>query len=184
MFLKLIDFASNSLIPAGSSDILLSDFLADNTLKIRRWLLVLTVVSLYISTAKMVPTKISALGIEFSALNQQQFLKISSYVLMYFLISFTIYACIDFLKRMNDLLEIRKKYFTEIKVSVPTKMADSDFDENMQYRADSIQTRFIDPIETAQFLSSPVILVLSITRVSFDILLPIIVGIYSFILLW
>lgn len=132
----------------------------------------------------MVPTKISALGIEFSAVNQQQFLKVTGYVLLYFLISFIIYACIDFAKKVNDLLEIRKKYFTEIKVSALTKLDDSDFDENMQYRADNIQKQFIDPIETTQCLSSPVVLVLSIIRVSFDIFLPIIVGTYSLILLW
>ena len=184
MVIKIINFVSNLIIPKGSSEILLGELLADNTLKMRRWLLVLTVVSFYMSTAHMVPTKISALGIEFNALNQEQFLRISGYVLMYFFGSFFIYACIDIARWVNGLLENRKHFFNEIKSATFSEKADSEIEDYKLFRAKGIQTSFIDPLEDVQFLSSPVFFALAIIRVAWDILLPLIVCIYSLKLLW
>lgn len=184
MFLKFIDFALNLIIPLGSTEALLGDFLADNTVKLRRWLLGLTAVSFYMSTAHMVPTKISALGIEFSAVNQQQFLKISGYILMYFLCSFLVCALTDLSRWVHGLMEIRKQYFDGIRQSTLAADSETEPDDNKIERARRLREQFIAPIEDIQMFSSPLLLALSLLKVALDILFPLSVGVYSLTLLW
>ncbi len=184
MFLKFINFASNLIIPPGSTEALLGDFLADNTVKLRRWLLGLTAVSFYMSKAHMVPTKISALGIEFSGVNQQQFLKISGYILLYFLCSFLVYALIDLSRWVHGLMEVRKKYFDGIMRSTLAADSETDPDDNKIERSGRLRKKFIEPIEDVQMFGSSSLLALSLLRVALDILLPLGVGVYSLILLW
>jgi len=184
MFLKFINFASNLIIPPGSSEALLGEFLSEYTIKLRRWLLGLAAVSFYMSTAHMVPTKISALGIEFSAVNQQQFLKVSGYILLYFLCSFLVYALIDLARWVHCLMENRKQYFDGIGQSTLAANSETEPDDSKIERAVRLREQFIEPIEYAQLLSSPLFLALSLLRVALDILLPLGVGVYSLILLW
>jgi hypothetical protein len=183
MLLKFFNFASNLIIPTGSSELLLGEVLADNTIKLRRWLLVGTALSFYMTTAKMVPTKISALGIEFSAVNQQQFLKISGFVLLYFLVSFFIYAFMDLFRWINGLLENRKRYFETIRNDMLSREVMGD-DEVTMERAKSLRDQFIEPLEFTQSIASPFLLILATLRTIWDVLLPLAAGGYSLLLLW
>ncbi len=70
--------------------------LTDRTMKVRRNLLVVSLVSSAIATTGLVPTEITALGLKLSAVNQQDFLKLLLLVVGYYLIAFFLYSLCDF----------------------------------------------------------------------------------------
>jgi hypothetical protein len=70
MFIRFINFSSNIALPTGSTEILLSDYFRESTRKSRQWLLTSALIGLFISIAHIVPTKISAIGVEFNSINQ------------------------------------------------------------------------------------------------------------------
>ncbi|GAB3754198.1 hypothetical protein [Lysobacter olei] len=82
------------LTPAELS---ISDPLSDVTRKERRMLLGLDVLAIFVSTTGLVPTKISALGVEFGAADQRAFLYVFAAVLAYFVAAFLVYGVSDYL---------------------------------------------------------------------------------------
>src|SRR5262249_3998081 len=87
----------SSGMPA-SIELFLSDFVSDNTRRERTALLITCAVALVIRTTGLVPSKISALGIEFSAADQRSLLRIVVGVLAYLALAFTIHALSDFIQ--------------------------------------------------------------------------------------
>lgn len=86
----------------------LTDPLSPLTRAERRNLLFASFVGVLISKAGLVPTKISAFGIDLSAPQQSAFTFVTSLVVIYFLIAFVSYALPDFLtwrKKHQDYLE-------------------------------------------------------------------------------
>jgi hypothetical protein len=79
-------------------EILLQDPLSKVTRQERSRLLVVSLIGTLVAKAGIVPTKISALGIELSSANQKMFLHSLSAVVLYFLIAFALYGWFDFLK--------------------------------------------------------------------------------------
>ncbi len=78
-------------------EIRLSNFMTDVTFRERRTLLVVCAIGLIIAKTGLIPTKITAFGIEFSATDQQTMLAIIALIIAYFLLTFVVYAAGDFL---------------------------------------------------------------------------------------
>jgi hypothetical protein len=83
-------------------DILLGDPLSEITRKERRNLLVTSVVGIAIAKADLVPSKITAIGVEFSQTNQKALMVVIGCILLYFFLAFIFYAWSD------SLLWLRK----------------------------------------------------------------------------
>lgn len=77
--------------------ILLKDPLSEVTRKERRTLLGVSAIGILMVETGLVPTKISALGIEFSLAERAALLKALAAVVIYFLAAFFLYAGSDFL---------------------------------------------------------------------------------------
>lgn len=77
-------------------DIRLRDPLSRVTRNERRALLALSAAGIVIAKTGLVPSKISALGIEFSQADQKSLLRVFAIIVIYFLVGFFIYAASDF----------------------------------------------------------------------------------------
>jgi len=75
----------------------LRDPLSEVTRTERVYLLGTSVVGIAILKTGLIPTRITALGIEFERANQELFLLLLGLVVLYFLVAFVIYAASDFL---------------------------------------------------------------------------------------
>ena len=86
----------------------LSDPLSEIARKERRNLLIASTVGLLMSKAALVPTRLPALGIEFSAPDQRTIVGFAAFTVLYFLGAFVLYGLSDFLiwrKKYQDYLE-------------------------------------------------------------------------------
>lgn len=79
----------------------LIDLLSANTKSARRNLLISCVVGVSVAKVGLIPTKISALGIDFSNINKANFSYLVMFACAYYLATFTCYAAIDFVKRRS-----------------------------------------------------------------------------------
>jgi len=75
-----------------------SEYLRDETRKIRKAFLIWCLLALTITKANLLPNKISALGLEINSINEKSLLRIIFIILLYHLFSFVIYAMADFLQ--------------------------------------------------------------------------------------
>ena len=73
-------------------EVMLRDPLEPVTRKERLYLLAVSSVGLFVEYTGLVPTKISALGIEFPKTNQNALLYVLALIILYFLAAFVIYA--------------------------------------------------------------------------------------------
>lgn len=89
-----------------TTDPRLIDLLSANTKSARRNLLISCVVGVSVAKVGLIPTKISALGIEFSNINKANFSYLVMSACAYFLATFIGYAAIDFVKR-NSFIKIK-----------------------------------------------------------------------------
>jgi hypothetical protein len=94
-------------------DALLDDPLKEITRKERKLLLAVSVLGIFLVKTGLIPTQISALGIQFTQTNQKGFLWVVSVVDIYFLCAFIIYATSDFLAWRKALLQEFKSEFQE-----------------------------------------------------------------------
>ena len=78
------------------SEVAVRDPLSQVTRNERRMLLLISTVGITIAKTGLVPSKISALGIEFGATDQKSLLGIFGLVTFYFLFTFITYAAADF----------------------------------------------------------------------------------------
>jgi len=79
-----------------SKHFLLGDRLGDVTRKERRNLLTVSAIAITMVKTNLIPTKITALGIEFSQAEKYIMLYILSIIIFYFLITFIIYSASDY----------------------------------------------------------------------------------------
>ena len=107
------------MVDVQNNELLLDDPLKEVTRKERKMLLAVSVLAIVLVKTGLVPTKISALGVEFNETHQQALLLIVSLVDIYFLSAFVIYASTDFfvwrkaiVKASRD--EIRQHYDNEV----------------------------------------------------------------------
>lgn len=79
-----------------TKDLITYDPLSDTTRKERTSLLGLSMLGVALVKVPLVPTKFSALGVEFNQLNQSVFVQLYALVVGYYLIAFVVYAGSDF----------------------------------------------------------------------------------------
>jgi hypothetical protein len=163
-------------------EISLRDPLSDVTRKERRLLLGMSVIGIALVKTGLLPEKISALGIDFSETNQKSLLTVFSFVTIYFLVAFMIYAAADFIAWRISLYmaiaeagERREKQLDEER----SKWDPNDDIIKRKEHRDKHLEEIINREKLVFFSTTPV----SILRAIFEFLLPVIVGLYSTYLL-
>jgi hypothetical protein len=152
------------------------DPLSDVTRKERRLLLGVSIVCFALVKAELVPTRISAFGIDFSQANQRALLYVLALVVAYLLTAFAVYSASDFVSwRIAFYAAYRELGST----SVPSDVeGDPKLPGVSELRRNVYQIR--NPTsELAHRLSFPV----SFLRGLFEFLLPMIFGVYVLYLL-
>ncbi len=94
-------------------DLITFDPLTETTRKERTSLLGVSMLGVALVKVPLVPEKFSALGVDFSKVNQGTFVKLYAMVVVYYLLAFAIYACTDYLawrrQEVINLNEYRRK---------------------------------------------------------------------------
>jgi len=161
------------------NDNLLLDPLADVTRKERKMLLGISMLGISVTKTGLVPTQISALGINFAQNDQKTLLYLLSFVIIYFLFAFIIYASSDF-------LVWRRALRREVSVAVTERLKKmhqlgKEFSEKEDKELkETLQRSGLHRDNLVYGFSQPV----SIIRAFFEFLLPIIVGLYGVFILW
>jgi hypothetical protein len=152
---------------SNEKDLLVGDPLSEVTRKQRRMLLVVSAVSIAVTKTGLIPTKISALGIDFKQTDQESLLLVFSMVVLYFGAAFLIYGMADLLAWRRSRLKYRINYRKEQALL------------QKEHGPEFVRASYLSP----PWFSVPRRLVSSVREV-FEFLLPIIIGIYSLILLY
>lgn len=158
----------------GVKDLLLHDPLSNETRQERKMLLGVSMLGIVLVKTGLVPTKLSALGVDFDKANQQALLKILALVTLYFAVAFLIYAAADFLAWRRALSAYRIEKMRE-RMKLKGTVAESQTMEEERIIMESMRGNRV--IFT---LAGPV----STLRAIFEFLLPIAVCIYAIQLLW
>ena len=142
----------------------LTDFLTDIARKERRNLLFASTVGIFIAHLGLVPSKVSALGVDFNAPEQSSFLVLVALTVTYFVGAFAIYG-------LADYFIWRTRYHD---YEIAAEMEGMNWTPDDQEEHDLVQS-FAPRIDWLHRLVPKLIY----TRVSFDFLLPIVVGLYA-----
>ena len=157
-------------------DVRLRDPLSDVTRKERRFLLGISILSITLVKAGIVPTKLTALGVEFGKTDQQSLLWVLGLITLYFLIAFIIYASSDFLAwRLAFYQAFRESL--KAQDAAERKPSDLPSERLIEYER-NFRMRLGNRVVFV--LSGPA----SILRAIFEFFLPVVVGIYTIILVW
>jgi hypothetical protein len=159
---------------SGKKDLLLHDPLSEVTRKERRMLLGISMLGISVVQTGLVPSKISALGIEFAKSDQQTILSLLSLIVVYFLVAFVVYASSDFLAWRRALRAQLVEGIRE-KLKIERELGE----EYLRQEQNMLMER-LDEGYRLYSLSRPV----SVLRAIFEFLFPILVGGYGAYLLW
>jgi len=183
-----------------SKDVLIRDPLSDVTRKERKFLMGVSIVGITIVKAGLVPSKISALGIEFQPVHQNSLLTILALINLYFLVAFVIYSVSDFLSwriayidKIRMLLHGRAKsdMLNQERIEAMKKTlkltAPIDWENDREIALQEKQLianyekKLYDKLGNRAIfaLSNPI----SVIRAIFEFVLPILFGIYVVLLL-
>lgn len=152
---------------ANPSDFL-SDPLSEVTRKERRNLLAASTGGTLVATTGLVPTQVSALGVQFSPPEQQAFVLLLAVVVGYFIVAFILYG-------VADIFIWRKKYQDYL---VASAIESLNWTQEDQRNYDELH-QGIPRSVWLYSLSKPV----AFCRVAFEFALPIVVGVVSAVLL-
>jgi len=157
-------------------EIALGESLSEVTRHERRALLGVSILGITIVQTGLVPSKISALGVEFSKADQKAVMGILAVVVGYFLVAFAIYAIADFVTWRARRRDAHQRSL-DAKWQRAREQAAGEYE-----RIRNLQSKVPDlpPSVVATFLTLPV----SIIRATFDFALPLIVGAYAMVSLW
>lgn len=156
----------------SAKDILLDDPLSGETRIKRKFLLLASLIGIAMVKARIVPKKLSALGVDLEPSNQGALLYLVSVVIIYFLFAFVVYALSDFIgwrKRVSMFYEENTKAFIK-------RMRGRDNDD---YDYDSEFSEYIKQAEKRVRFWKKLTPVASIIRGLFDFLLPLMVSAYA-----
>ena len=95
------------------AQIRLRDPLSEVTRNERRFLLGMSIVAIALVRTGLIPSKISALGIEFSQADQKSLLSILALITLYFLAAFILYASNDFVAWRTAFVEATEQWVKE-----------------------------------------------------------------------
>ncbi len=147
-----------------------SDPLSEVTRKDRRVLLAISVIGIVIVRANIIPTKLTAFGIEFGKTDQNFLLFAILLITSYFLFAFAIYAFSDFLEFQIDFSKLLRE----------SKLLEKDEKRVAELGADRAVTgRNIDRSGRYINISMGVLLIRGI----FEFFFPCIIALYSMLLL-
>lgn len=153
----------------------LNDPLSTVTRRERKFLLVSSITGITIVKTGFIPSKISALGIEFAQTDQNSLLFVIGLVILYFLIAFLIYGTSDFLIwRLNYSSVLQDAMINQWKSDVEK----TPVMEMSGYIAKHLDSGFLARV------SFYVTQIVSWLRAVFEFLLPIFLGIYAIIIIW
>ena len=156
----------------SSLSLRLRDPLSAVARKERKFLLGVSIIGISIIKARIVPTKIPALGVEFGHTDQQSLLWILGLITLYFLIAFIIYAVSDFLAWRIDLWQAEDADLESDYIEI---MEDVNLGGLQEFR-----TKIREKISNLSKMSMPVPPI----RAIFEFVLPVIVGIYTIYIVW
>lgn len=94
-------------------DTRLQDALSPETRLARKSLLAFSAIGVAVVKVGLLPSKISALGIEFDKLNQKSFAGLLAVISFYFLITFLSYALSDFLLWKSNKRQLEISFYTK-----------------------------------------------------------------------
>ena len=151
----------------------LVDPLSEVTRKERRMLLGLSMLGVFFTQGGALPTRITTLGVELNAGDQQAFLSILAVGLVYFLSAFFLYAVSDFIVWRRKITE---EHLVEAKKSFDEYMFGEPQDQH-QAELHSMEARIWRKYRLWAILTKPT----SILRAGFEFILPLAVGIYSIV---
>jgi hypothetical protein len=177
------------MTPRSPSDIRLRDPLSEVTRNERKFLLAVSAIGLIVLHAGLVPTKIAALGIEFSQIDQKILLKAIGAIILYFLCAFILYALSDFVAwrlefhsaRRETLLEQLRKH-KEFETLAGERREQLEPQMSRQFRGPKLFDKSDAPYESRFLIRSefPV----SLLRAFFEFLVPTIIGLIAVIQLF
>ncbi len=161
------------------SDIRLRDPLAEVTRNERKLLLAVSAIGLIVRHAGLVPTKIAALGIEFSQIDQKMLLKAMGAIVLYFLGAFIIYALSDFVAWRFDFHRARREALLE---QLRKRGEYEELAGNLPEFSGMGRIAGFDPFKHRTFESRALVrseLPISLLRAFFEFLLPTIIGVVA-----
>lgn len=153
-----------------NTDTRLSDPLSEVTRKERRMLLGVSMLGIFFVKAGILPTKISALGVDLQSSDQNSFLYLMCLVLVYFMIAFFIYAMSDFVvwrkAVMNAEISSYKQEMEE-RDNYPQHPYDIEMEGviNKAYKSNRVWFALTRPV--------------SISRAAFEFVLPLLFGLFA-----
>jgi hypothetical protein len=155
-------------------DVRLGDPLSEVTRRERRMLLAVSMIGITLVKMQLVPTRISALGIEFEKTDQQSLLIILAFIVIYFVVAFILYAGADFLAWRKVI----RQDVIDALMGPPEKgrINPVPFRETVPYREP--RDDYIKIAGRGYYLyklTGPI----SFLRATFEFILPVIVGIFS-----
>ncbi len=156
-------------------EIKLSDPLSEVARRERKFLLASSILGIAMVKAGIVPSKISALGIEFAKTDQNLLLSVIGIIILYFLVAFLIYAA-------SDIIIWHHSFSQSLKASMVARWkSEAERDPVMEigdYIDDFLRRPF--SVRFILGLTTPV----SLLRAIFEFLLPVTVGIYAIGAIW
>lgn len=156
-------------------EVKLSNPLSEVARKERKFLLGSSILGIALVKAGFVPTKISALGIEFAKTDQNSLLSVLGIIILYFLIAFLIYAA-------SDIIIWHRSFSRSLKASMVDRWKSEAEKDPVMEMTDYIDNFLKRPFSVRFILglATPV----SLLRAIFEFLLPIAVGIYAIAIIW
>jgi hypothetical protein len=165
------------------NEISVRDPLSDVTRKERRLLLGVSLIGFALVYGRLIPDKISALGIEINPSNQKSLLLLILLVTLYFFAAFIIYALADFIAWRLVFIASLKEAWTELHEIEENQTKQIIFGYSWAQKKSSVEEAIRKHIKRESFvfiLRRPTM----IARAFFEFLLPIVVGLWAIICLW
>lgn len=155
--------------PLGRYTVLLQDPLSEVTRKERRTLLGLSILSLAVVNAHLVPNEINALGMKISEINEKELVYILVAIVGYFIATFLAYAFPDFVTWKINLWKGMKA--TALEKIKSSELDDANKAEQFSNMIGSFDAKMSSWASWAGLIS--------VVRGIFDFVLPFLVGLYA-----
>ena len=155
------------------SEVRLRDPLSDVTRKERRTLLGVSALGIVIVKSGLVPSKISALGIEFNQADQQALLRALAAVTVYFLAAFFIYGT-------SDLVAWRMAFYSALRDWARARSLLKEEEARAEREAfDRIREQEGRGLIFWSGMAGP----MTVIRAVFEFIVPMVIGLYAVVIL-
>lgn len=156
-------------------DLVAYDPLSEVTRRERKALLGVAVVGIALVEVPLVPTKLSAFGLEFSTVNQRTFLALYAVVVAYFLIAFFVYAFTDYVAWKRSQAIHYREYLRQDELVRNSLGVEVEKEALKRFAEDGCPYRGFASYRTAKFASG--------LRAAFEFFLPLAVANYAIIVM-